>query len=121
MNIQDIKLLSPQEVKQEMERTRASERNYSQFRHRLRDGSVRNVAVAGSAGATVHRPCNVSGHSYPASSLSADTFARAEKSRSECRTTRLWWIAQAAIRQSTEERTVNPCRRAARNSCAASK
>ncbi|MFP4068463.1 MAG: PAS domain S-box protein [Spirochaetaceae bacterium] len=59
MNVQDINLLSPQEVKQEMERTRASERNYSQFRHRLRDGSVRNVAVAVSAGATVHRPCRV--------------------------------------------------------------
>ncbi|NBB90535.1 MAG: PAS domain S-box protein [Spirochaetes bacterium] len=45
MTIQDINLLSPPEVKQEMERARASEQKYFQFRHRLRDGSVRNVAV----------------------------------------------------------------------------
>ena len=45
MKVSDINVLSPEEVKREMELARRSERNYFQFRHRLRDGSVRDVAV----------------------------------------------------------------------------
>jgi len=45
MKIQDINTLSPDEVQQEMEKARASKRVHFDFRHRLADGSVRDVEV----------------------------------------------------------------------------
>jgi PAS domain S-box-containing protein len=45
MRIQDINTLSPEEVKQEMEKARARERIHFEFRHRRADGSIRNVDV----------------------------------------------------------------------------
>lgn len=45
MSIQDINTLSPEEVKQEMEKAWALSRVYFEFKHRLADGSVRDVAV----------------------------------------------------------------------------
>ncbi len=45
MKITEINTLSPAEVKQEMEKARAAEKIYFEFRHRLADGSTRNVEV----------------------------------------------------------------------------
>jgi two-component system sensor kinase FixL len=45
MRIQDINTLSPEEVKQEMERARAHERIHFEFRHRRADGSIQDVDV----------------------------------------------------------------------------
>ena len=45
MRIQDISMLSDEQVKAEMEKARLLERNYFEFRHRLADGSFREVAV----------------------------------------------------------------------------
>lgn len=45
MRIQDINTLSPEEVKQEMEKARTRERIHFEFRHRRADGSIRNVDV----------------------------------------------------------------------------
>jgi PAS domain S-box-containing protein len=45
MRIQDINTLSPEEVKQEMEKARARERIHFEFRHRRADGSIRDVDV----------------------------------------------------------------------------
>ncbi len=45
MNINQINTLTPEEVAQEMERARTMQRNAFHFRHRLADGSVRDVAV----------------------------------------------------------------------------
>ena len=45
MRLQDINTLSPQEIKQEMEKARASKRFHSEFHHRRADGAIRNVEV----------------------------------------------------------------------------
>ena len=45
MRIQDINTLSPEEVKQEMEKVRAQERVNFEFRHRRADGSIRDTEV----------------------------------------------------------------------------
>ena len=45
MSIKDINILSPTEVAREMERAKAGDRTYFEFRHRLADGSIRDVAV----------------------------------------------------------------------------
>ncbi|MBN1663735.1 MAG: transporter substrate-binding domain-containing protein [Deltaproteobacteria bacterium] len=45
MKITDINTLSPTEVRQEMEEARTSKKIYFEFRHRLADGSIRNVDV----------------------------------------------------------------------------
>ncbi|HQR30559.1 MAG TPA: PAS domain S-box protein, partial [Anaeromyxobacteraceae bacterium] len=45
MRIQEINTLSPEETGQEMERARSLERTQFEFRHRLADGSVRDVEV----------------------------------------------------------------------------
>ncbi len=45
MNISDINTLSPAELKNEMESVRRRRRVYFEFRHRLADGSTKDVAV----------------------------------------------------------------------------
>jgi len=45
MRIQDINTLSPEAVKQEMEKARSRERVNFEFRHRRADGSIRDVEV----------------------------------------------------------------------------
>ncbi|MCX8202129.1 MAG: PAS domain S-box protein, partial [Candidatus Caldarchaeum sp.] len=45
MKITDINILSPGEVKEEMEKARAAKKTYFEFRHRVADGSLRDVAV----------------------------------------------------------------------------
>ena len=45
MKINDINTLSPDELRQEMERARNAENNHFEFRHRLADGSVRDVEI----------------------------------------------------------------------------
>ncbi len=45
MRVADINTLSPSEIAQAMARARAMNQNYFQFRHRLADGSVRDVEV----------------------------------------------------------------------------
>jgi PAS domain S-box-containing protein len=45
MRIQDINILSPEEVEREMEKARNQERVYFEFRHRRADGSRRDVEV----------------------------------------------------------------------------
>jgi PAS domain S-box-containing protein len=45
MRIQDINILSPQGIRQEMEKARTSQRIYFEFHHRLKDGSIRDVEV----------------------------------------------------------------------------
>ncbi len=45
MRIQDINILSPEEIKQEMEKARTKQRIYFEFHHRLADGSIRDVEV----------------------------------------------------------------------------
>ena len=45
MNIQDINTLSPDEVKEQMEKVRAEKRIHFEFRHRRADGSIRDVEV----------------------------------------------------------------------------
>jgi PAS domain S-box-containing protein len=49
MRVQDINILSPEEIKQEMEKARTSKRVHFEFRHRLADGSIRDVEVFSSA------------------------------------------------------------------------
>ena len=45
MRIQDINTLSPEQIKAEIEKVRNRERGYFEFRHRLADGSVRDVSI----------------------------------------------------------------------------
>ena len=45
MKISDINTLSPEEIKQEMEKARALKKIHFEFRHHLADGSIRNVDV----------------------------------------------------------------------------
>jgi len=45
MKIAEINTLVPEEVKKEMEKARANKRTHFEFRHRLADGSIRDVAV----------------------------------------------------------------------------
>lgn len=45
MTIQDINMLSPEQVKSEMNKARLLKRTYFEFAHRLRDGSIRDVEV----------------------------------------------------------------------------
>ncbi len=45
MRIQEINMLSPDEVAREMQMAVDTHRNYFEFRHRLADGSIRDVAV----------------------------------------------------------------------------
>ena len=45
IRIQDINILSPEEIRQEMEKARTSQRIYFEFHHRLKDGSIRDVEV----------------------------------------------------------------------------
>lgn len=45
MKIQDINTLSPDEIREEMERARSLHRVSFEFRHRCADGSIRDVAV----------------------------------------------------------------------------
>ena len=45
MKIQDINILSPEEVKREIENARSNKRIHFDFRHRLADGSIRDVEV----------------------------------------------------------------------------
>ncbi len=49
MKITEINTLSPEEVKNEMELARAKNRIHFEFRHRLADGSIRDVAVFSSS------------------------------------------------------------------------
>jgi PAS domain S-box-containing protein len=48
MNLQDINALSQSEVRQEMEKVRAKKRMHFELRHRLADGSFRDVEVLSS-------------------------------------------------------------------------
>ena len=48
MRIQDFNTLSPEEIKQEMEKARTDQRIHFEFRHRLADGSNRDVEVVSS-------------------------------------------------------------------------
>jgi len=45
MKITEINTLAPEEVKKEMEKARANKRIHFEFRHRLADGSIRDVEV----------------------------------------------------------------------------
>jgi len=45
MKIQDINILSPEELNQKMKKVRAEGRGHFEFRHRLADGSIRDVEV----------------------------------------------------------------------------
>jgi PAS domain S-box-containing protein len=45
MNIDNINILSSDEIRKEMKRTVSEERNFFQFRHRLADGQIRDVQV----------------------------------------------------------------------------
>jgi PAS domain S-box-containing protein len=45
MRIQEINMLSPDEVAREMQKAKEAHRNYFEFRHRRADGSIRDVAV----------------------------------------------------------------------------
>jgi two-component system sensor histidine kinase EvgS len=45
MRIQDINVLSPEKVEGEMEKAKTRQRTHFEFRHRLADGSVRDVEV----------------------------------------------------------------------------
>ncbi len=45
MRVSEINAQPPDEVKEELELARVARRNYFEFRHRLRDGSIRDVAV----------------------------------------------------------------------------
>ncbi len=45
MRIQEINTLSPEEVRQEMQRAKSLERTFFEFRHRRADGSIRDVAM----------------------------------------------------------------------------
>ena len=45
MRIQDINVLSTEEIKQQMEKARRLLQNHFEFRHRLADGSIRDVDV----------------------------------------------------------------------------
>ena len=45
MHIQEINILSPEEVKEEMEKSRSLQQNYFSFRHRRANGSIRDVDV----------------------------------------------------------------------------
>jgi PAS domain S-box-containing protein len=45
MKISDINTLSPAEIRQEMEKARAAKKIHIEFRHRLADGSIRDVDV----------------------------------------------------------------------------
>jgi PAS domain S-box-containing protein len=45
MKIQEINSLSPKEIEQAMDRTKAKKQNYFEFCHRLADGSIRDVEV----------------------------------------------------------------------------
>ncbi len=45
MNINQINILTPEEVNIEMENARTFKKNYFEFRHRLKNGSVKNVQV----------------------------------------------------------------------------
>ena len=49
MKITEINTLAPEEVKKEMEKARANKRIHFEFRHRLADGSIRDVAVFSSS------------------------------------------------------------------------
>ncbi|MGA9538058.1 MAG: PAS domain S-box protein [Desulfobacterales bacterium] len=45
MRIQDFNTLSPEEIKQEMEKARTNQQIHFEFHHRLADGSIRDVEV----------------------------------------------------------------------------
>ncbi|MCX7820294.1 MAG: PAS domain S-box protein [Brevinematales bacterium] len=45
MKIQDINQLTPEEIKQELEKARTLKKIYFEFRHKLADNSIRDVAV----------------------------------------------------------------------------
>ncbi|MBP7342577.1 MAG: PAS domain S-box protein [Deltaproteobacteria bacterium] len=45
MNVWDVNILPPEEVRREMENVRTSQRTYFEFRHRRADGSIREVEV----------------------------------------------------------------------------
>ena len=45
MRIQEINILTPEEVKMEMEKARTNQRTYFEFHHRLADGSIQDVEV----------------------------------------------------------------------------
>ncbi|MFO8042804.1 MAG: PAS domain S-box protein [Alkalispirochaeta sp.] len=45
MNVSDLNTLSAGEIQQEVERAHRADENHYEFRHRLRDGSIRDVAV----------------------------------------------------------------------------
>lgn len=49
MNIKEINTLSPEEIELEMEKVRTGKQNYFIFKHRLADGSVRDVEVYSTA------------------------------------------------------------------------
>ena len=48
MRIQDFNTLSPEEIKQEMEKAKTNQRIHFEFHHRLVDGSIRDVEVVSS-------------------------------------------------------------------------
>ena len=48
MSIQDVNTLTPEEIKQEMEKARTNKRIQFEFQHRLADGSIRDVEVLSS-------------------------------------------------------------------------
>ncbi|MCX8026441.1 MAG: PAS domain S-box protein [Thermodesulfovibrionales bacterium] len=45
MNIANINILSPEEIKQEMQKAKTFKKNYFEFKHRLSNGDVRDVEV----------------------------------------------------------------------------
>lgn len=45
LSIEDINILSKEETEAEMERARQLDRNYFEFKHRLKDGTIRDVEV----------------------------------------------------------------------------
>lgn len=79
----------------------------------------RELGAGGMAAVFLARDVKHPGWMIPTSM--AATLARASKSRSRCNTASEWRCAQAAIKQSTLERTVKPARRAVRKRSAASR
>jgi PAS domain S-box-containing protein len=69
LKITDINILSPEEVHQEMERARKESRNHFEFRHRLADGSLREVDV-------LSGPATINGKQYLYSIIHDDTSRR---------------------------------------------
>jgi PAS domain S-box-containing protein len=57
LSIQDINILSPEEIESEIRRARSMEKNHFTFKHRRKDGSIRDVDVYSS-------PIHIDGRDY---------------------------------------------------------